>query len=174
MTKWTIIVLLALVACGQVNDDGNNDKTFGEPYPTNFNTKLTADDEQILAHFEQRRTSFDDYIKSTDQEIFTCPSCGFPTIDERGVHNICDICDWQDDGQDDEDADETWGGPNGKLSLTKSRLLIGHELQNLADSLNGTIVTNQEKCFSILKEHNRRMEISGNKIKRDTDISDPL
>jgi len=28
---------------------------------------------------------------------------------------------WEDDGQDDHDADEVRGGPNGSLSLTQAR-----------------------------------------------------
>jgi hypothetical protein len=29
---------------------------------------------------------------------------------------------WEDDGQDDHDADEVRGGPNGDLSLTQARI----------------------------------------------------
>lgn len=31
------------------------------------------------------------------------------------------MCFWEDDGQDDHDADEVRGGPNGLLSLTQGR-----------------------------------------------------
>ncbi|WP_243460725.1 CPCC family cysteine-rich protein [Paraburkholderia largidicola] len=31
------------------------------------------------------------------------------------------MCFWEDDGQDDDDADEVLGGPNGDLSLTEGR-----------------------------------------------------
>jgi len=31
------------------------------------------------------------------------------------------VCFWEDDGQDDHDADEVRGGPNGSLSLTDAR-----------------------------------------------------
>jgi hypothetical protein len=31
------------------------------------------------------------------------------------------VCFWEDDGQGDESADEVWGGPNGRLSLTAAR-----------------------------------------------------
>jgi hypothetical protein len=31
------------------------------------------------------------------------------------------VCFWEDDGQDDHDADEVRGGPNGTLSLTQAR-----------------------------------------------------
>lgn len=51
----------------------------------------------------------------------TCPCCGYPTLPERGSYDICELCDWEDDGQDDPYADEAWGGPNGKYSLTEAR-----------------------------------------------------
>jgi hypothetical protein len=50
-----------------------------------------------------------------------CPCCGFKTLDERGSYDICAVCFWEDDGQDDDDAHEVLGGPNGDLSLTEAR-----------------------------------------------------
>jgi hypothetical protein len=50
-----------------------------------------------------------------------CPCCGFKTLDERGGFEICQVCYWEDDGQDDYDADVVRGGPNGSLSLTGAR-----------------------------------------------------
>jgi hypothetical protein len=32
------------------------------------------------------------------------------------------VCFWEDDGQDDHDADEVRGGPNGLLSLAEARI----------------------------------------------------
>ena len=52
---------------------------------------------------------------------YHCPCCGFLTLDERGMYEICPVCFWEDDGQDDHDADETRGGPNRGLSLTEGR-----------------------------------------------------
>jgi hypothetical protein len=49
-----------------------------------------------------------------------CPCCYFYTIEGIG-YDICRICWWEDDGQDDETADEVFGGPNGELSLTQAR-----------------------------------------------------
>jgi hypothetical protein len=34
---------------------------------------------------------------------------------------MCPVCWWEDDGQDDHDADEVRGGPNGEFSLTQAR-----------------------------------------------------
>jgi hypothetical protein len=39
----------------------------------------------------------------------------------RDGFEICPICFWEDDGQDDHDADVVRGGPNGTLSLTVAR-----------------------------------------------------
>jgi len=53
--------------------------------------------------------------------LYVCPCCGYPTLSERGTWEICTLCDWEDDGQDDPRADEVWGGPNGAYSLTQAR-----------------------------------------------------
>jgi hypothetical protein len=50
-----------------------------------------------------------------------CPCCGCKTLSERTAFEICEVCFWEDDGQDDCDADENRGGPNGSLSLTEAR-----------------------------------------------------
>ncbi|WP_374231457.1 MULTISPECIES: CPCC family cysteine-rich protein [unclassified Thiocapsa] len=60
-------------------------------------------------------------MKSIDELPLRCPCCGYKTLGERGVYEICDVCFWEDDGQDDEDADEVFGGPNGSISLTQGR-----------------------------------------------------
>jgi hypothetical protein len=61
-------------------------------------------------------------IKPTQEgEDYRCPCCGYKTLGERGGYEICDVCFWKDDGQDDADADTVRGGPNGSLSLTQAR-----------------------------------------------------
>jgi hypothetical protein len=52
---------------------------------------------------------------------YRCPCCHHLTLAERGGYDICQVCFWEDDGQDDPDADEVWGGPNRGLSLTAAR-----------------------------------------------------
>ncbi|WP_375374016.1 CPCC family cysteine-rich protein [Hymenobacter sublimis] len=61
----------------------------------------------------------------------TCPACGYPTLGERNSWEICTICRWEDDGQDEEEADEVWGGPNGGYSLTEWRLEVATMLAAL-------------------------------------------
>lgn len=70
-------------------------------------------------------------------QTLNCPCCRFPTLSERSSYEICTICGWEDDGQDDVSKDEVWGGPNGKYSLEKARLNFkdhGH----MYDRLKGT------------------------------------
>ena len=52
---------------------------------------------------------------------YACPCCGYLTLYERGVSDMCEVCFWEDDGQDDADADVVRGGPNGTISLTTAR-----------------------------------------------------
>jgi len=60
-----------------------------------------------------------------------CPCCGYPALTDRGAYDICVICGWEDDGQDDESgSDEIWGGPNYDYSLTEARanfVKYGHQ-----------------------------------------------
>lgn len=81
--------------------------------------------------FDHRRRWFEGYTRLLDQGVkaprkpgvrYTCPCCGYPTLAERGSYDICDLCSWEDDGQDDPHADEIWGGPNGAYSLSEARL----------------------------------------------------
>lgn len=50
-----------------------------------------------------------------------CPCCGYLTLSERGAYEVCRVCFWEDDGQDDHDADVVRGGPNSSISLTEAR-----------------------------------------------------
>lgn len=83
----------------------------------------------MIIAFDIRRKWFNEYCDKVNGELpaflgaktFTCPCCGYPTLDGRGDYSICHLCFWEDDGQDDPEADEIWGGPNGVWSLTDAR-----------------------------------------------------
>jgi len=65
---------------------------------------------------------FENVAKPTEQEkTYRCPCCRYKTLHGRAGSEICKVCFWEDDGQDDHDADVVRGGPNGLLSLTKAR-----------------------------------------------------
>jgi hypothetical protein len=78
----------------------------------------------------QRRAWFDEYVGRVERGTlrlpvagvrYSCPCCSYPTLSERGGYEICQLCHWEDDGQDDPHADEVWGGPNGSYSLAHAR-----------------------------------------------------
>jgi hypothetical protein len=54
-------------------------------------------------------------------KTYRCPCCQHKTLFGRGGYEICPVCYWEDDGQDEPDADLALGGPNGSLSLTEAR-----------------------------------------------------
>jgi tRNA threonylcarbamoyladenosine biosynthesis protein TsaE len=60
-------------------------------------------------------------VRGPEGGPYACPCCGNLTLPERGGFDICPVCFWEDDGQDEADADVVRGGPNGMLSLTAAR-----------------------------------------------------
>ena len=81
-----------------------------------------------LEEIERRQQWFEYYTnqervlyEAQDGKSFACPCCGYLTLEDRGGYNICPVCFWEDDGQDDHNADLVLGGPNGGLSLSEAR-----------------------------------------------------
>jgi hypothetical protein len=62
-----------------------------------------------------------------------CPCCHYPTLTERNEYQICELCGWEDDGQDDPFAEEIYGGPNSDYSLAEAR--INYKLYRTMDRL---------------------------------------
>jgi len=55
-------------------------------------------------------------------QLEPCPCCGAKTLETRAEYEICRVCWWEDDGQDNKDADIIMGGPNYGISLTQGRI----------------------------------------------------
>lgn len=60
-------------------------------------------------------------IREAPGKTHRCPCCKFKTLRGRGQYEICPVCFWNDDGQDEGEAHEVWGGPNRKLSLRQAQ-----------------------------------------------------
>lgn len=53
---------------------------------------------------------------------FSCPCCGYPSLTSRGMTEICPLCEWQDDGRDNAQADLVpTSGCNSPWSLAQAR-----------------------------------------------------
>lgn len=61
------------------------------------------------------------FPETADGSRYHCPCCRCLTLPARADYDICPICFWEDDGQDDPNAGTVHGGPNGTLSLTVAR-----------------------------------------------------
>ena len=70
---------------------------------------------------ELDRRSYPVWHRLVPDVRFECPCCGYPMLEERGAFEICGLCGWEDDGQDEGDADIVHGGPNSDLSLVAAR-----------------------------------------------------
>lgn len=112
---------------------------------------MTEDKIKILKDFADRRHIFDKYLSEKKVQLFTCPSCGYPTLTERGAYEICSICYWEDDDQDDPEADKVWGGPNASLSLTDSRLQIGKILEDISAASGRTLNLSPDSAMQAVR-----------------------
>ena len=65
--------------------------------------------------------AFVDVESGPDGGPYRCPCCAAVTLPERGAYELCPVCFWEDDGQDEHDSDQVRGGPNGPLSLDEAR-----------------------------------------------------
>ena len=84
-----------------------------------------ANDTPTPEELARRAARFDEYtarINSQPTDLpLRCPCCGYKTLEVRRNFDICSVCYWEDDGQDDYDAEVVRGGPNGCLSLQEAR-----------------------------------------------------
>jgi hypothetical protein len=144
-------------------------------YPEKFDTSnLDKNQMSILADFHQRRNLFDKYLTEKKIELNTCPGCGYPTLTERGGYEICCVCNWEDDNQDDKEADEIWGGPNYELSLTENRLNIGEQLVKNAEEIGGRINIEPSVVLTILSRHNKKVSKLFEALPEDADLNHPI
>ena len=116
-------------------------------------SSLTKEDEVLLTKFSERRAAFEGYIQLHRHDLCTCPGCGYPTLTERFGYEICPVCDWEDDGQDDEQEYEIWGGPNKDLSLVEQRISIGKRLQVIANDLGGEVNLNPDEVMDVIENY---------------------
>jgi hypothetical protein len=68
-----------------------------------------------------KRMEYETVLAPPERGPYRCPCCHQLTLKARGRFEICPVCWWEDDGQDDRHADELWYGPNRSLSLTDAR-----------------------------------------------------
>lgn len=127
-------------------------------HPNYFNpSKLSDHQKEILDGFKIRREKMQCFIEKHQLRVTVCPGCGFPALPKRWFHAICNVCNWQHDGQDDPEANEIWNGPNDDISLTEHRLLIGERLSHTAKISRSVVLENPKKIYEAVQNHNRKV-----------------
>lgn len=127
----------------------------------------------LIKKIKNRRVMVDEYLRTHNISMCSCPSCGFPTITERMNYEICSICNWEDDGQDDGDAEQVRGA-NNNLSLTANRLLIEKTLKDLSVLLEGTIVSDPEEMINLIKIRDKDLNIVMEKFNYTVEFNNPI
>jgi len=144
---------------------------------------LSEDDNLIIAAFHAKRKLFDDYLRNYAIGLFTCPGCGYPTLEDRGEFSICQVCFWEDDGQDNEtpsviaDALIKFGGvsgPNGQLTLTQNRLNIGRQIEENATAINGVPDLEPASVLKTLDLFKSKSKLIEEIISPDVRSTDPI
>lgn len=144
-------------------------------YPEKFDTSNLENEQRlILEDFFQRRKLVDNYLAENKVDLYTCPGCGYPTLTERGGYEICSVCNWEDDNQDDKEADEIWGGPNSYLSLTENRLNIGKQLKEIATNMGGQLNLDIPQVLRILSQHGIHIRNILARVPDDADTNHPV
>lgn len=97
---------------------------------------------EYLAKLLREATADAVSVHGTQPEMTPCPCCGLCTLSGRGDYEICRVCWWEDDGQDNERADTVMGGPNYHLSLTQGR--VNYLREGISDPSRLDLRGNQE------------------------------
>lgn len=130
----------------------------------------------ILAGFHIRRVHYDTYLQANDIQVHTCPGCGFPTLAARNEFEICGLCNWEDDGQDDHATSmlavlATKGvaisGPNGSLTLIANRVNIGRMLESNIELIDGEVDFDTARVLRTIAFYKERRQDIGNRMTGD-------
>jgi hypothetical protein len=119
---------------------------------------MKKEEKLLIDFFKLRRKYFDMLLKEKSiNNLFTCPSCWFPTLSERRWYEICILCNWEDDWQDDYNSSEVMWWPNWILSLDNSRI-------NFEKKYN-FLFNNKNNILKLFIEYNNLVELDDDKSK---------
>jgi hypothetical protein len=118
-----------------------------------------ADNAYLIACLEGYGLAVDEII-GTPPVRHPCPCCGRCTLEGRGCYDICCVCWWEDDGQDNPNADRVKGGPNYHLSLTQAR--VNFLLAGISDPMRTDLRQHQDPVE--MYEVGRRFRLSDDHI----------
>lgn len=56
---------------------------------------------QCLSELILKITNKKVIVEGEPEKLFTCPCCQYETLKERGQYDVCPVCSWEDDGNND-------------------------------------------------------------------------
>lgn len=89
--------------------------------PTMNNPAEPADQNPMFG-FAVRKPTPHEFVHPNVDIRFRCPCCGYRTLNRPESLELCPVCWWEDDGQDDADANDVRLTVNGNLSLAEARM----------------------------------------------------
>ena len=102
------------------NGNGNNKDNSGSGNSGNTSGETGTGSSSFLSGADHLKNNFrgvkNDYIakllyelldtdvsiEGSAENLFKCPCCQYKTLDMRGEYEICPVCQWEDDGNDDD------------------------------------------------------------------------
>ncbi|CAM2943184.1 CPCC family cysteine-rich protein [Vibrio neptunius] len=66
-------------------------------------------------------------VEGEMEKLEVCPCCNYRTLTSRGNYNICGLCNWEDNGIND---DENYSGPN-HMTLGEAREIFLRDIEQL-------------------------------------------
>ncbi|QTD38698.1 hypothetical protein JL193_05375 [Polaribacter batillariae] len=92
------------------------------------NRAKTSHELKILQNYEDRKNLFESYLKQYEELSFICASCGYPTINKPASYEVCSICEWEDNGYNDNQLFRFNHATHEPLTLFEYRINIGEQI----------------------------------------------
>jgi hypothetical protein len=139
-----------------IENTDNKTKAEVKPPPVFDTLKLSGNDKEVIREIIDRRVVFEKFITDNNIERNVCPCCGFPSLVQRYTGEICILCNWADDGQDDATANEMREF-HGDISLTQGRMKTGKWIKHMEDSLKGKLLNDPDALVKIFNQADKEM-----------------
>ena len=89
--------------------------------PNRYKESVKLSDCLQLAVIQCAHFAVNPFVSAAVEVRYRCPCCGYKTLEAPGALQLCPVCWWEDDDQEDEDASEVRLTVNGQLSLNQAR-----------------------------------------------------
>jgi hypothetical protein len=104
-------------------DRNSNDPVFNEYLLTILEMRYIGVRNEYLIGKVGALSKYDLAIAGDPEQLQPCPCCGYRTIELRGHYDICPVCFWEDDGNNNP---ERYSGPNHQTLAEARENVLKH------------------------------------------------